>query len=402
MNASAMRKPLVISPLDSLRGGDPRLIDIGAALLSMALTLLAVQSSYASGLVMGYALSMALGAACSLTMLIRRRLPELAALAGIVASLVSNDTTLLIFNSWALARYGLWHRVAALTTLVAGYFLTRPLVGMSIVSSEVLYHGVSDVLIPALVGAVLRRQEQLNRIATNQIQRVRGSVDQAAQFAVLEERTRIAFDMHDGIGHSIAVVSLQAAAIKVNAGNPEKVRQGAEIVEETARTVMAELREILDMLRSHPRDGGLPSRLPEAGYASFINSLARNMTAVGVEANCSVVGTPVPLSRETQSLLYRTGQEGLTNAVKHAPGAPISIRLAFHPRHVALAIENGRPRDEGLSLGSGRAGLSGLRARVQAYGGTLDASPLPRGGFLLQANLPLSPRTADTARGSRS
>ncbi|WP_199549710.1 sensor histidine kinase [Streptomyces sp. N35] len=378
-----------LSPLDWVRGADRRLVDALTALLAIALTSLAVFDQYRTGLVMTYGWSVAIAVLCSLPLLVRRRMPELVAVASVAATLATDDSTPLIFSAWAVARHAKRRRITLLVVIGLGYFATRPLVGDSLVSYQVLYHLGVDIILPAAVGDSLRRQEMFNTLVRQQVHRVQGSVDQAARYAVLEERTRLAFDMHDGVGHQVAVVTLQAQAVRVNANDPVKVREGAQVIEDASRAVMAELREILDMLRSNPEDGALPARLSKTDYHAFLNSLVRNMNAVGVDAECAVVGQPIPLPRETQAILYRIGQEGLTNAVKYAPGAAIRVRLAFHPHRVDIAIENGRPTDKNPSLGGGGVGLEGLTARVQDQGGQLQASPTRNGGFLLQAQIPI-------------
>ncbi|WP_199549752.1 sensor histidine kinase [Streptomyces sp. N35] len=394
--AHLWRSAIRLSPVDWLRSADPRVLDVVTTLLATALTLLAVLDNYRTGLLVSYGWSVSAAVLCSSTLLFRRRLPELIAVSSLVSTLATDDSTLLVFGSWTVARYAKQRRGALLALIALGYVITRPLVADPLLSYQAIYHLGVDVILPAIVGSTLRRQELFNRLVRQQVHRVQKSVDQAAKYAVLEERTRLAFDMHDGVGHQVAVVTLQAQAINVNAEHPEKVREGAKVVEDASREVMSELRAILDMLRSNPGDNTPPMRLSQTDYHTFLNSLVRNMNAVGVNAQCTVLGTPVPLPRETQTMLYRIGQEGLTNAVKYAPGAAILIRLAFHPYRVDIAIENRRPTDKNPSLGSGGVGLEGLTARVREHGGYLQATPTRNGGFLLQAHLPIN--TADAVQ----
>ncbi|WP_411139870.1 sensor histidine kinase [Streptomyces sp. x-80] len=367
----------------------PRGLDAAAALSALVLTLLAVSGEYSTGLVSGYAMSMAVAAGYAVTLLVRRRVPELAGVASVLATLATEDTTPLIFSTWALARHGRHAPFASVGVIALGYYLTRPLVGESLYSGSVLYHVGVHVVLVAVVARVLCGQEYRNMFFREQVRRLQGTVDQAARYAVLEERTRLAFDMHDGIGHQVAVVNLQAAAVKVNAHKPDKVLEGVQVIEDASRAVMAELREILDMLRNDPGDSSPPVRLAEVGYQAFLESLVRNMKAIGVDAVCSIEGAPVPLPREIQSALYRTGQEGLSNAVKHAPGAPIQISLRFQEHWVALTIENGPSTSRSAALGGSGTGLEGLCARVCRLNGRFLAEPTTAGGFVLRARLPL-------------
>ncbi|MFE0104608.1 sensor histidine kinase [Streptomyces sp. NPDC059009] len=371
------------------RAADARLWDLATASVALALTLLAVSTRYRTGIVSGPAGSVAMATAYAATLLLRRRIPELAAVTGVAATLVTDDPTPLIFSTWALVRFGGRARLVSVTALALAYVLTRPLLGQPLVSTTVLHQlGVHVVLIAA-AAQVLRRQERLNSLFRRQMRRVRGGVDQATRYAVLEERTRLAFDMHDGVGHQVAVVSLQAAAVKVHAERPDKVREGAEVIEEAARAVMAELREILDILRKAPGELSPPARLVDVGYQVFLESLVRNMRAIGVQAACSVEGTPVPLPQQIQSTLYRIGQEGLTNAVKHAPGADIDITLTFDQEWVDISVRNGPRTDAGPALGGTGAGLRNLRTRVHLLGGRFESCSTAAGGFLLSARMPL-------------
>ncbi|MFD3944862.1 sensor histidine kinase [Streptomyces sp. NPDC058579] len=356
------------------------------------LTLLAVSENYRTGLVSGYAWSMAAGAASALTLLVRRQLPQLAGVAGVLATLVTDETTPLIFSTWALARYARRVRLLTIVAVALGYYLTRPLLGESPFSRIVVYQLAVHVVLTALVAQLLCRQEQFNALYRQQVRRIQGTVDQATKYAVLEERTRLAFDMHDGIGHQIAVVTLQAAAVKVNADNPEKVREGAGAIEDASRTVMVELREIVDILREDPGEISPPARLVDAGYQVFLQSLVRNMRAIGVDAACSIDGAPFPLPQQIQSTLYRIGQEGLTNAVKHAPGADIEITLTFRQDWVGMCVRNGPRAGKGPSLGGTGTGLQSLRVRVERLNGSFHAHPTTGGGFRLGARIPLTAR----------
>lgn len=375
--------------LDRLRFPGAHVVDAATASAALVLTLLAVSSEYRTGLVVGYAASVAVAVGYAATLLVRRRVPELAAVASVLATLATDDTTPLIFSTWAVARHGRRFSTALVTAIALGYYLTRPLIGESLLSGSVLYHVGVHVVLVAAVARVLCRQEHLNEFFCGQVERMQGTVDQAARYAVLEERTRLAFDMHDGIGHQVAVVSLQAAAVKVNAQNPDKVLAGADAIQNAAREVMAELREILDILRSRPGDGTPPARLTETGYQVFLGSLVRNMNAIGVKASCSIEGNPSPVPQQVQGVLYRIGQEGLTNAVKHAPGSVIRMVLGFREGWVDFSIENGSPTSKSPVLGGSGTGLKSLSTRVHRLGGRLRAEPTAGGGFALQARIPL-------------
>ncbi|MFI6645648.1 sensor histidine kinase [Streptomyces sp. NPDC050504] len=369
----------------------PRLVDVFATLLSAGLTVLAVIADEDSGLSTSRTADLALialVALCALPLLLRRRIPELSLVASLAATLSTNDSTPLIFSTWAVGRYGRCCRAGWLAAAAAVYALTRPLVGDQPWSADVLYYLVANILAPALIGALLRRQEHLIDAVRGKALRAEAAVEQAAEYAVLEERTRLAFDMHDSIGHHVAVIVLQAAAIRARAGRPDEVRAAAGVVEHSARAAMDELREILDILGKDPSGPIPPARLSRVGYEKFMGTLVRNMRTVGVAVTCSVEGEPVRLPKEALDVLYVAGREGLTNAIKYSPGSPIRLLLEFQDQHVEFAMENGAPRMPGTMLGGSGIGLRSIGTRVRELGGTLDAAPTPGGGFALRVRIP--------------
>ncbi|WP_411130301.1 histidine kinase [Streptomyces sp. x-19] len=152
---------------------------------------------------------------CALTRLARQRVPELAPVASYLAT---GDTASLIFSTWAVARHGRRFSTALLTAIALGYCLTRRVIGETWqLGSNHL--GVYVVLVAAVVRVLCR--QHLNEFFCPH-ERMLGAVNQAARYAVLEERSRLAFDIHDGIGQQVAVVSLQAAAVGTDAQSPAR------------------------------------------------------------------------------------------------------------------------------------------------------------------------------------
>lgn len=210
----------------------------------------------------------------------------------------------------------------------------------------------------------------------------------AAQ-AVALDRVRIARELHDVVAHHVSAMGVQAGAARtVLDRDPEAARRALAVVEESARASLAELRQLLETLRTSdaasPRDSTL--RLDAIG------ELVRYAEENGMPTTLSVVGEPVAASEVAQVNLYRIAQEALTNARRHGgPDARADVRLRFDGDEIELEVANdGRVRF-GTKPG---LGLVGMRERAAASGGWLEAGPRPRGGFLVRARVPAGSRTA--------
>jgi signal transduction histidine kinase len=195
--------------------------------------------------------------------------------------------------------------------------------------------------------------------------------------AALAERARIARDIHDVLAHSLAAVSvnLQAAegllsADSLPADNPE-LTKAIECIDRagtlTREGLAAARRAVLAL-----RDDAAP--LPDQ-----LSSLAAQYRAVGdLAVDFTVTGDPRPLSEQASLVAYRTAQEALTNARKHAPGQPVALSLGFEDAQITVSVANPLPLQDGhgpLAAAGAGAGLAGLRERAALAGGTLEAGP---------------------------
>lgn len=198
------------------------------------------------------------------------------------------------------------------------------------------------------------------------------------------ERTRIAREMHDSLSHRLALVSLHAGALEYRDDlDPEQAREAAGVIRASAETAAEELRNVLAVLRQ-PADGTAPA--PTVADIQALVAAARTSGAA-VEL-VSEMGPGEPGSA-TASHLFRVVQESLTNAVKHAPGEPITIKLSGGPDlGVHLTVRNPLPKAEVAATGS-RLGLVGLTERMSLVGGRFTAGVLEE-SFVVEAWLPWS------------
>ena len=224
----------------------------------------------------------------------------------------------------------------------------------------------------------------------------RESVEAVRRAAELE-RARIARELHDVVTHNVSVMVIQAgAARKVLEGSPEQAREALLSVEASGRAAMSELRHVMGLLTM---DGETPDLTPQPGMAE-LESLVGRVRDAGLPVELVVTGSPDPPLPDGVVLAgYRVVQEALTNAMKHASGASAVVRVDYGADRLSIEVTDtggARPLSADAGTESGR-GLIGLRERLALYGGTLRAGPRIRGGYRLEAIIPLaSAATADT------
>jgi signal transduction histidine kinase len=203
-----------------------------------------------------------------------------------------------------------------------------------------------------------------------------------ASLAVRNERARIASELHDIVGHALSVMVVQAAAGQRLTG-PAATESLAAIAS-SARQGQADLRRLLDLL------AGTEVTSPDL---TLIDDIVDQAARTGLRVTCHLEGSRDGLHSDVAHAAVRVVQESLTNALRHAPGAEVRVRLAAHQRSLTVRVENSPPPAQARPPlpGSGR-GLIGLRERVSALGGTFTARPTPDGGWEVSAYLP-SPST---------
>jgi signal transduction histidine kinase len=222
-----------------------------------------------------------------------------------------------------------------------------------------------------------------------------GELEQAraelARRAVTEERLRLARELHDVVAHSISMIAVQSGVgAHVADAQPKEAAKALAAIEATSRAALTELRRLLGVLRQDSEPQGSLSPVP--GLAD-LDSLLAELAKAGLAVKLQVHGTRPPLPAGVDLSAYRIVQEALTNVVKHAGPARAQVVVGYHDRDVTVEIlDDGR--GAATSTGEGRAGtghgLIGMRERVAAFGGDLEAGPGPAGGFRVAARLPLA------------
>lgn len=219
-----------------------------------------------------------------------------------------------------------------------------------------------------------------------------------ARRAIDDERLRIARELHDVVAHHVSVMGIQAAAARrVMANRPDEAAAALLAIEASSREATAEMQRLLGVLRSEGTvdlDGQLT--------LEHLDVLLDPARAAGVTVEITIEGErPADLAGILDRSAFRIVQEALTNAIKHAPGAPVAIAVRYRPGAVTLDINNGAGHPDRQRRGdtAGGHGLIGMRERAALFGGDLRAGPSADGGWQVHATLPTS--TASPTSGMR-
>ncbi|MGW7534840.1 histidine kinase [Amycolatopsis sp. NPDC054798] len=224
------------------------------------------------------------------------------------------------------------------------------------------------------------------------VSRLRGAErDLAAEStrrAVLEERARIARELHDVVAHHMSVLAMRADSARYRfPGLDEGLREEFQSIQDTARNGMTEMRRLLGLLRAG--QAGQETE-PQPG-AEQIGQLVERVRATGTDVRFELRGDCRGLPDGVSLSAYRIVQEGLSNAVRHAPGAPVEVFVHVDPGQLRLAVQDSGAVASAPEETSGRAkhGLLGMRERAAALGGTFSAGRRDGGGFAVVVTVPL-------------
>jgi signal transduction histidine kinase len=207
-----------------------------------------------------------------------------------------------------------------------------------------------------------------------------------ARQAVLEERARIARDLHDVVAHHMSVIALQSEAAPYKIQDlPPAGRQTFAVIRDAAREALAETRRVVGLLRQD--DEGAPDRLPRPGL-DRLDELVEGARHTGLDVESRVIGVPRPLSAGTDLSAYRIVQEALSNAARYAPGSSVRVRIRYGEEQLFVSVIDDGAAGPVVPEPGGGHGLIGMRERVTMLGGTLSAGPGENAGFVVAAELP--------------
>jgi signal transduction histidine kinase len=375
------------------------LFDSGLALVAAGLsTAVFVENPVIRGLPRGtLALAYALALLHTLPLAARRRFPGAVLAASVASGLAVAALGLppeilvmvILVAVYSVAAYGdRWVSLAGLAAAELGAAAVQLTPGRfnapTVVTNALVI--AAAWLLGHFVGV---RRDHIARLErTAELERARAEL---ARRAVVEERLRLARELHDVVAHAISVIAVQSGVgAHIAHTQPEEAAKALAAIEATSRAALTELRRLLGVLRQEGEPQG--DLAPVPGLAD-LDALLAEVAKAGLGVRLRVEGTPSPLPAGVDLSAYRIVQEALTNVVKHAGPARAQVTIGYRDQAVTVEVtDDGRGAT--APTGDGRArvghGLIGMRERVQVFGGDLETGPRPGGGFRVAARLPFA------------
>ncbi len=206
-----------------------------------------------------------------------------------------------------------------------------------------------------------------------------------AQAAVVDERARIARELHDVVAHSVSVMVIQSVAGRsLLRRDPDRAEETLRTIEATGKDALGELRRLLGVLRV---DDDATGTAPQPGLGDLDGLIARAADS-GVRVDVETTGPPQELTPGVDLAAYRIVQEALTNVIRHAGADRAQVRITHAARALTLEVLDAGAGGVTHNGHGGGHGLAGMRERAALYGGTVDAGPRPEGGYAVTATLP--------------
>ncbi|RSS64836.1 sensor histidine kinase [Streptomyces sp. WAC06614] len=292
-------------------------------------------------------------------------------------------------------------RVRARTASVAlalsvALTLALPLAGPGVPAVSDFSYGYSSAglfVVVVVTGVLLRSRREAHSEALRQ---AAATAEERARRTVLEERGRIARELHDVVAHHMSVVSIQAqVASRVLEDPPPALLDSLSAIRAGTVEALGELRHVLALLRAEDSDDDTPYT-PQPTLAQ-LGQLTDTVRATGTTVTTETTGTPRPLTSGVELSAYRIVQEALSNALRHSPGAAVHVHLAYASDRLTVEVTNTAPGRATRPVPGAGHGLLGMRERTTMLGGRLAAHPTEDGGYAVTATLPAEAAAAPTA-----
>jgi signal transduction histidine kinase len=317
--------------------------------------------------------------------------------AGAVASMAAGTPDLLVGPALVVGMFVFSLRSERTPAIAGTAAVIGVLLAGHLVFSLQAKTGWSDVAVvpwaavAAAIGQAVRATRAHQVMLEERARRAEEGREHEARRRVQQERLRIARELHDAVGHHVALISVQAGAMGyLLDADPAKARESLAHIQRASEAALEELRLTVGLLRQ-PGDR---EPVEPAGGLGRLDELIASFAATGLQVTCDVTGQVRQLPEAVDLTAYRVIQESLTNTAKHAAGTSASVRLAFRPGALELAVEDDGPPSGGSQIGDEGHGIIGMRERAVALGGWLSAGRRAGGGFRVLAELPAPPPPA--------
>jgi signal transduction histidine kinase len=341
-------------------------------------------------------LALALAVAAAAVLVARRRMPvaTLALSGALVLALLAVDhragAAAVVAPAVALYSVGLrrtrLHQLSAGLAAVAAVVLADIFFGGGALSPFATLGHAALVAVPLLAAEAVRNRRSYLALLLEQLELAQRTREEEARRRVEQERLRIARDLHDAVAHALTTINVQAGvAAHLLDRDRGDARAALVTIEQASHEALDELRAIVGVLRE--QDGeGLP--LDPAPTLEAVRELVEQSRGLGLDVSLEIRGErPERLPEAVQLAAYRIVQESLTNAHRHASGAPARVGLSFEPDRLLVTVENGVGAARNGSGDGAGTGLIGMRERAAALGGDLSAAR-SAAGFRVEAALP--------------
>lgn len=373
------------------------------ALTAGALTASSLGILAASGLLTGPG-----GVATSLSALafaalvgVRQRAPiAVAVAAGILLAIPELTGEARLYNNSALVVPGLVAVFLYAYTLSSRCPWLPSLIGLAalnavVASTSTAFNPLVEMVTigPWIGGLIVASRQRATAELELRVQELEAERELFATASVRFERARIARELHDIVAHCVSLMVVQASAGEQLApSDPSAAAEAFESISEAAHQAGVEIDRLVELLADPPAENA------SAGLR-IVSELVRRVRASGLTVTCQFIDDSEQLSEAAADAAYRLAQEGVTNAIKHAPGAPIEITVRGDAAAVEVRVENWPAAGfaSGLETAGGGHGLTGMRERVARCGGTFGAGPRKDGGWQIAGRFP---RDLETPRSS--